>query len=134
MTALNPQDLPEPVPDRPFDPWNLRADAAVEMQSAQLAGYQVEAINGGVGKVVDASLTRDGSYLLVSTGKLIGKKTLVPAGTINHIDDTERVIYLDRSREQVKGAPTVAAEAATDPAQQQTVADYYQATYHTGAA
>lgn len=128
MTGLD-SHLPDPVPDPAFDPWNFRPDVAVEVSGAKLADYQVDAVDGKVGSVTDSALDPDQSYLAVSTGKVFGRTVLVPAGTVNHIDHSERTVYLDRTRDQVKQAPEVPAEAYRDPAQREQVADYYRQTF-----
>jgi hypothetical protein len=119
------------MPEAGFDPWNFRPDVAVEVQGAKLAGYKVEAIDGQVGTVDTSSLDPDDSYLVLSTGRLLGKKLHLPAGTVNHVDRNERRIYVDRSKAQIKGAPEVKPEVYDEPANRETLADYYQRTYHS---
>jgi hypothetical protein len=119
------------MPEAGFNPWNFRPDVAVEIQGAKLAGYHVEAIDGQVGTVETASLDPDDSYLVVSTGKLFGKKLHLPAGTVNHVDRSERRIYVDRSKAQIKGAPEVKPEVSEEPANRETLAEYYQRTYQS---
>lgn len=127
MTGIDPETIPHP----PFDPWNFRPDVAVELPGSRLTGYRVEALDGRLGKVVGANLTPDDSFLVVATGWWVfGRALPLPAGTVSHIDHTGQVLYLDRSRSQVKGAPAVAPEGYDDPARRDTLADYYRATYH----
>lgn len=125
MTSLN-----SAMPEAGFNPWNFRPDVAVEIQGAKLTGYKVEAIDGQVGTVETCSLDQDDSYLVVSTGRFLGKKLHLPAGTVNHVDTSERRIYVDRSKSQIKGAPEVKPEVSTEPANRATLAEYYQRTYH----
>jgi hypothetical protein len=122
MTSINSAATPNPTPDTGFDPWNFRPDVAVEVAGAKLAGHKVEAIDGQIGTVVTANLDPDDSHLLVSTGRLFGKRIQLPAGTVNHVDRTERRIYVDRTKSQIKQAPE---------ADRETLADYYQHTYQT---
>jgi hypothetical protein len=113
------------MPHGHFDPWNFRPDVAVEVGGAKLAGHRVEASDGRVGTVVTSSLAPDDSYLIVNTGRwVLGKKLQLPAGTVNHVDRSERRIYLDRTKAQVKAAPT-----GSDPADRDNVAAYYDRTY-----
>jgi hypothetical protein len=126
MTSLN-----SAMPEAGFDPWNFRPDVAVEVQGAKLTGCKVEAIDGPVGTVETCSLNPDDSYLVVSTGRLFGKKLHLPAGTVNHVDTSERRIYVDRSKSQIKGAPEVKPEVSDEPMNRQTLAEYYQQTYHS---
>ena len=47
----------------------------------EIAGYSVEAIDGGIGKVDEATYDVGSSYIVVDTGPWIfGKKVLLPAG------------------------------------------------------
>lgn len=124
MTRLDA--IPDPVPEVRFDPWNFRPDVAVEVRGAKLAGHRVEASDGKIGTVVTASLVPGDSYLIVNTGRwLVGKKIQLPAGTVNHVDRSERRIYLDRTKAQVKAAPT----GYDDQADRDSVAAYYDRTY-----
>jgi hypothetical protein len=126
MTRIDPQSTPDPTPDVRFDPWNFRPDVAVEVRGAKLADHQVEAADGRVGKVITASLAPGDSYLIITTGRLLGKETQLPAGIVNHVDRSERKIYVDRTKDQVKAAP---AEYG-DQAQRDALAAYYGDTYH----
>jgi hypothetical protein len=122
MTSMNRAAMPNPTPGTGFDPWNFRPDVAVEVTGAKLAGHKVEAIDGRVGTVMTAGLDPDDSYLVVSTGRLFGKKVQLPAGTVNHVDRTDRRIYVDRTRSQIKQAPD---------GDRQTIAGYYHQTYQS---
>lgn len=128
MTRLDRHATPDPTPDVRFDPWNFRPDVAVEVRGAKLAGHKVEATDGKVGTVVTCSLAPGDSYLIINTGRLVfGKRIQLPAGTVNHVDRSERRIYVDRTKAQIKEAPT----EYDDPAHRDTVAAYYDRTYQT---
>lgn len=133
MTGLDSHANPEPVPHEHVDLWNFRTDVAVEVQHANLGGYRVEAIDGGVGTVDIAHLEPTECYLVVRTGRIMGKRTLVPAGVVNHVDREARTIYVDRSRSQIKGAPVVPPEGYDQPVHREALAGYYQSTYRTNA-
>ena len=48
-----------------------------------LVGFDVEALDGDVGKVDGASTEAGDSYIVVDTGPwILGRKVLLPAGTI----------------------------------------------------
>ena len=52
----------------------------------EIAGYSVEAIDGGIGKVDEATYDVGSSYIVVDTGPWIfGKKVLLPAGVIDRV-------------------------------------------------
>jgi hypothetical protein len=126
MTGLDPMAAHQAS----FDPWNFRPDVAVELGGAQLSGDKVEATDGTVGKVLDAKLVPGDSYLVVTTGRWVfGHQTILPAGAVSHVDRAGRKIYLDRSRDQVKGAPEILPDEYDDPTHRDALADYYHATY-----
>lgn len=71
-----------------------------------LIGYKVEAIDGSIGKVDKHSDDVNSAYLVVDTGVWIfGKHVLLPAGTVKSIDQAERTVFVDRTKEQIKDSP-----------------------------
>ena len=111
-------------------PWAFRDDIAEEHRSRELTGYTVEAVDGRIGKVDKATYESDSAGLVVDTGPWIfGKKALIPAGTINNIDPSECVVYVDRTKEQIKDAPEYDEARVHDPAYRESVGTYYTGTY-----
>ena len=71
-----------------------------------LVGFEVEALDGSVGSVDEATYDIAGSYLVVDTGPWIfGKKTVLPAGVVERIDRAERKILVNRTKDEIKNAP-----------------------------
>jgi PRC-barrel domain len=71
-----------------------------------LAGFSVEAIDGSIGKVDEASTATDASYLVVDTGPWIfGKKVMLPAGVVRDVDLDAQTIFVNRTKEEIKNAP-----------------------------
>ncbi len=69
-----------------FDPWNYRENAGLG-DGSDIIGYRVETTDGHIGKIDEASTIVGESYLVVDTGPWIfGKKVLLPAGTVHHVD------------------------------------------------
>ena len=59
--------------------------------STDITGYKVEAIDGSIGKIDEATYETDASYVVVDTGPWIfGKKVVLPAGVIDRIDPRRR--------------------------------------------
>ena len=76
------------------------------IEGADLVGYSVEALDGGIGKVDEATLELGSGYLVVDTGPWIfGKKVVLPAGIIDDVDVEQEAVYVHRSKEQIKSAP-----------------------------
>ncbi len=71
-----------------------------------LAGYKVEATDGHIGKVDDATDEVGAAFIVVDTGPWIfGKHVLLPAGIITRIDHDDDRIHVARTRQQIKDAP-----------------------------
>ena len=72
----------------------------------ELVGYDVEATDGSIGKIDEASREAGSSYLVVDTGFWIfGKKRMIPAGVVKRVDDLERKVYVRMTKDQIKQAP-----------------------------
>lgn len=136
MEPLNPQENRYQTPDptgnvgsgSTFDPWRYRDD--VDITGVDLGGYKVEAADGGIGKVDEASHDVNAQCLVVDTGPWIfGKKVLIPAGTVNHVDHEEQKVYVDRTKEQIKSAPEFEPDTYNDPMYRDKVGGYYGGTY-----
>ena len=64
--------------------------------ATDLAGHHVEALDGGIGKIDEASNEVGSSYIVVDTGPWIfGKKVMLPAGVI-----TDVFVDRDEGRDQ----------------------------------
>lgn len=75
-------------------------------QGIDVTGFGVEARDGGIGKVDEATYEEGAQGLVVDTGPWIfGKKVVVPAGVIDRVDADERKVYVGRTKDQIKGSP-----------------------------
>ncbi len=77
-----------------------------------LTGYHVEATDGGIGKIDEATYDEGSSCLVVDTGPWIfGKKVLLPAGIVESVDHDEQTGLRqphegrDRERARVQRRP-----------------------------
>ena len=122
----------EPLPGAPaFTPWDFRPDAGWAAEF-DLVGYHIEAADGSIGKVAESSHALGASFLVADTGPWIfGRKIVIPAGVVTHIDHTDRRIYLDRTKDQVKESPEYDNDLFRDPAYRDKVGAYYGDTYQT---
>ena len=74
--------------------------------AAALTGFKVEATDGSIGKIDEASHEVGAGYLVVDTGPWIfGKKVMLPAGVINDVDLDSETVFVDRSKDEIKSAP-----------------------------
>jgi hypothetical protein len=76
------------------------------IQDTDVTGFDVEATDGQIGKVDEATYESGGSYLVVDTGFWIfGKKRMIPAGLVDRVDPDERKVYLRATKDDIKNAP-----------------------------
>ena len=85
------------------DMWMYRETTWTQMD---LAGYSVEAIDGSIGKVDEATNDVGASFIVVDTGPWIfGKKVMLPAGVIDRIDREDEKVWVNRTKDEIKNAP-----------------------------
>jgi hypothetical protein len=74
--------------------------------TTDITGYKVEAMDGSIGKIDRATDDTNASYVVVDTGPwILGRKVLLPAGVIDHVDPDEEKVYVHRTKDQIKDAP-----------------------------
>ncbi|MER6445978.1 PRC domain containing protein [Streptomyces venezuelae] len=79
---------------------------SVDYLAADLTGYEVEALDGSIGKVDQHSDEVTDAYLVVDTGgRIPGEEVLLPAGLVTRIDHAVQKIHVDRTKEQIEAAP-----------------------------
>ena len=95
------------------------------LRDSDIVGYDVEAADGTIGSIDEASTDASASWLVVDTGFWIfGKKRLVPAGTVSGVDHDARRVMLNMTKEQIKAAPDYEKDRWDEESQTQH-ADYY---------
>jgi hypothetical protein len=111
------------------DLWTYRewgtfgADAPAELD---LVGHSVEAVDGGIGKVDEATYEASRSYIVVDTGPWIfGKKVLLPAGVVERVDDVAETVYVDRAKDEIKNAPEFDESRYRDDNYREELGGYY---------
>lgn len=105
---------------------------ADERAHASLTGYDVEATDGGIGSIDEASYEVGGAYLVVDTGPWIfGRKVLLPAGTVQRVDHDERKVYVDRTKDQIKDSPEYDKDTFSTPEYRERVGAYYTDSYRS---
>jgi hypothetical protein len=103
--------------------WKYRDEAW--SASDDVVGYEVEATDGSIGEVDEATSETDRSYVVVDTGFWIfGKKRLIPAGIVTAIDHDARTIAVSLSKDQINAAPDY-DETATDDELRNRHDEYY---------
>ena len=74
--------------------------------NVDLTGFKVEATDGEIGKVDEATKEAGGSFIIVDTGPWIfGKKIMLPAGLVRDIDPDTETLFVSRTKDEIKNAP-----------------------------
>ena len=96
--------------------------------TTDLTGFEVEATDGGIGKVDEHTRDVQGhGFVVVDTGPWIfGKKVMLPAGAITAIDVDEGTLFLDRTKDEIKDSPEFDESRFRDEPYRTQVGDYYR--------
>jgi hypothetical protein len=91
-----------------------------------LIGYSVEATDGSIGKIDDATDEVGASYIVVDTGPWIfGKHVLLPAGVIDRVDPDSETVFVNRTKDEIKDSPEWDDERGVDETYRSEVGSYY---------
>ena len=91
-----------------------------------LVGYSVEALDGGIGKIDEASNDVGAAYVVVDTGPWIfGKQVMLPAGVIGRVDHDDETVFVNRTKEQIKNAPEFDKDHYRDEKYRSGLGTYY---------
>lgn len=109
------------------DVWTYRP-TTIGDTTVDISGFEVEASDGSIGKVDEATYDTGRSYLVVDTGPWIfGKKVMLPAGVIRDIDEAEETVFVDRTKDEIKHAPEY-DESQVDDEYRGRLGSYYDTT------
>jgi hypothetical protein len=106
--------------------WTYR-DSTV--RGLDLTGFEVEAIDGMLGRVERMSSDATGGYLVVDAGTLapLGGRVLLPAGVVDSVDlDAERV-FVRLTRDEIRRAPAYDWQVPLEQRHRDEFAAYYGA-------
>jgi hypothetical protein len=106
--------------------WTYRAEAGYDPTAGvDLTGFKVEAVDGSIGKVDEATDDVSASQIVVDTGPwILGKKVVVPAGIIDRIDVEDEKVYVHRTKDEIKNSPKF-GDVARDDTDREAIAGYY---------
>jgi hypothetical protein len=111
------------------DVWRFRSKSEIgyePMSGRDLTGYSVEALDGSIGKIDEASNDVSSSYLIVDTGPWIfGKKVMLPAGVVQRVDEDAECVWVDRTKDQIKDAPEFEDSLYADSTYRDELGSYY---------
>ena len=109
-----------------MDVWTYPAPEVLgeNIRNTDVTGYGVEALDGSIGKIDQATYDTGSSYLIVDTGPWIfGKKVMLPAGVVLRVTTTDQKVYVNRTKDEIKDAPEL--EDYKDAAYREKVGSYY---------
>jgi hypothetical protein len=110
------------------DVWNYRdaSSLGTNIANVDITGFEVEALDGGIGKIDEATYEVGSSYVVVDTGPWIfGKHVLLPAGVVQRIDHEDKTVYVGRTKEEVKNSPEWDDARGGDESYRSEVGRYY---------
>lgn len=110
-----------------YDIWTYQVDVSPGEQQ-EFTGFGVEAMDGSIGKIDEATYEVGSSYIVVDTGPWIfGKKVMLPAGVIDRVDLDEEVVYVNRTKDEIRESPEFEETSYKDDAYRTELGDYYNA-------
>ena len=106
-----------------IDMWTYTTSPAAGID---LTGYSVEARDGGIGKVDDATYDAGSSFVVVDTGPWIfGKKVMLPAGVIQSVDADTETVFVALTKDEIKDSPEYDESRRDDTAFREDLGSYY---------
>ena len=110
-----------------LDMWTYREDIVdPAMAPRNVVGYGVEATDGSIGKVDDATYEVGSSSIVVDTGPWIfGKQVVLPVGLVSRVDAHAERLFVSRSKDEIKHAPELDQATLDDEAYRMRLGSYY---------
>jgi hypothetical protein len=102
------------------------ATPGIDLANVDLTGFKVEARDGGIGKVDEATHETGGSFIVVDTGPWIfGKKVMLPAGVIRDVDLDTETVFVDLTKDEIKNAPEFDEKTYRQESYRNELGEYY---------
>lgn len=109
-----------------YDIYTYEITVVPEGVTPDISGFDVEATDGSIGTVDEHTYDVGASYLVVDTGPWIfGKKVMLPAGVIREVDLDGEVVYVDRTKDEIKESPEFDPNRYRDETYRSDLGDYY---------
>jgi hypothetical protein len=99
------------------------------LRGVDLVGFEVEGLDGFLGRVERSAIDAVGGYLVVNAGALapLGGRVLLPAGLVDDVDlDLER-LFVRLTRAEIAGAPEYDWQLSLEQQEPDRFATYYAA-------
>jgi hypothetical protein len=110
-----------------FNSWTYRdASLASTLTQREIVGYDVEAIDGSIGKIDGATLETDSGHIVVDTGPWIfGKKVMLPVGVLKSVDHEDEKVFVNRTKDEIKSSPEFDDSLRNDAKYRTELGSYY---------
>ena len=105
------------------DIWTYRE---TDWTTSNFIGYSVEALDGSIGKIDEATMDAGASYVVVDTGPWIfGSKVMLPIGVMRSVDHDEQKVFVNRTKDEIKDAPEFDDSRIDDETYRNQLGSYY---------
>ena len=106
--------------------WTYRE--AIIAPTDTIIGFAVEALDGKIGHIDEATNEAGAGYIVVDTGPwILGRKVMIPAGAISHVDLDEERVMLGLTKDQIKNSPEFdQKKGMNDTGYRERLGDYYE--------
>ena len=105
---------------------NIWTSTVATAPNVDVTGFSVEASDGSIGKVDEATNEASSSFIVVDTGPWIfGKKVMLPAGVIRDIDPDAETIFVAFTKDEIKNAPEFDEKRYRDQNYRSELGSYY---------
>jgi hypothetical protein len=116
------------------DLWSYPTGVYDTGKSLDIVGYEVQATDGKIGSVDEATYEASQSYIVVDTGPWIfGRKVMLPASVVTQIDPAERKVFVSRTKQEIKNAPEFNESALKESGYRDQLGEYYGRFPYTGS-
>jgi hypothetical protein len=107
--------------------WTWREGVDLEPDLSRITGFGVEARDGSIGKIDEATNEVNASYIVVDTGPWIfGKKVMIPASMVERVDYDNENVYVAALKEQIKDAPEFGESTYRSQSYRDELGGYYE--------
>jgi hypothetical protein len=110
--------------------WNFRDEALARID---LHGFDVQARDGAIGRVVQAIEGAAGGYLIVDPGVAMpfGRQLLVPAGLVDKVDVDDKRVFVRADRREITSAPEYDPDRPLDDRSRNAFSDYFRSLFES---
>ncbi len=95
-------------------------------RGTDIKGFNVQAVDGEIGTVDEATFDIGASFVVVDTGPWIfGKKVLLPAGVVDMVDVTNKKLIVNRTKDEIQKAPEFDPDGYKEEVYRNNIGTYY---------